>query len=269
MASLHKAISVLEVVADDPRGITAKNISSRLQLPLTTTYRLLGVLINAGYVIHLREKRRYALGFRLHRLGASMHRQLDPPVSVTRLITRLHIEADAAAYYAVHRGGDIALAHVVDSPERPRIASMGVGFHGRGHATAFGKILLAAMTGPEQARYLARHGTAALTPATIHSEAELRRELDGVRETGLAVDREEFSTGTCCMAAPVFDPADRTAGSVAVSVDAGEFDGRRPGLDRFLRSVAHEVTAALRSQPPSGQRPTAAEASARGTAANK
>lgn len=248
MASLRKALALLDVMAAAPEGLAARKISETLRLPLATTYRLLAVLVEAGYVIHLPERSRFALGYELHHLGASLHRQVDPPVSVTRLITRLHIEADAAAYYAVHRGEDLVLAHVVDSKEHPRIAEMGFGFNGAGHATAFGKILLAGMSRPELDRYLARHGMAALTTATLGDAGALDRQLAGVRARGIAVEQEEFSTGVSCLAVPILDPAGQAVGSVAVSVDAVEFSARRPVLEPVLRSIGHQVGQAIRAQ---------------------
>ncbi len=248
MASLRKAITLLEAIAAAPEGLAARDISTRLQLPLATTYRLLGVLVDAGYVIHLAEESRYALGYRLHQLGASLHRQVDPPITVTRLITRLHIEADSAAYYAVHRGQDIVLAHVVDSQEHPRIASMGFGFRASCHATAFGKILLAEMSDADRESYLERHAMAALTPATLRDAQTLARQLGEVRALGMAVEQEEFTPGISCLAVPVRDAAGRATGSVAVSVDAAELAGRRPALDRVLRSIGHDVGQALQAQ---------------------
>lgn len=248
MASLRKALALLDVIAAAPEGLAAREISDTLRLPMATTYRLLAVLVDADYVIHLPRKSRFALGYELHHLGASLHRQVDPPISVTRLITRLHIEADAAAYFAVHRGEDIVLAHVVDSKERPRIASMGFGFSGAGHATAFGKILLAGMSRPELDHYLARHGMAAMTTATICDADVLDRQLADVRDRGMAVEQEEFTPGVCCLAVPIPDAAGHAIGSVAVSVDAPEFSARRPALDRVLRSIGHEVGHALKAQ---------------------
>ncbi len=246
MASLQKAIALLEVVAADAQGLTAKQIAEQLGLPLATTYRLLKVLTEAEYVVHLLEQQRYALGYKLHNLGTALHRQVATPISVARLITELHIAADAAAYYAVHRGEDIVIAHVVDSRLRPRIANMGFGFRGAAHATAFGKVLLAGMSDHQLTSYLTCHGMGPRTPATIRSEAELRQQLTEIHREGLAVEREEFMAGCSCMAAPIINGAGQTIGSVAVSIDAGAFESRRPQLDRLLRQTAHQAGRALR-----------------------
>ncbi|MCU1549165.1 MAG: hypothetical protein JWO29_2116, partial [Arthrobacter sp.] len=41
MASVQKAFALLDVVASDRRGLTAKELAAALEIPLPTVYRLL------------------------------------------------------------------------------------------------------------------------------------------------------------------------------------------------------------------------------------
>ena len=165
---------------------------------------------------------------------------------MARLIRELHVRADAAAYYAVHRGEDIVVAHVVESPLRPRITPMGFGFNNGAHATAFGKVLLAAMDAERCHAYLDKHGMPGMTSATICDPQVFAAELDAVRETGIAIEREEFIRGASCMAAPVTTGAGQVIGSVAVSMDPAEFQTRHRDVSVLLRDVASRVSRALR-----------------------
>src|SRR5699024_12596845 len=157
IASIQKAFALLDVVAGYSDGVTAKELATTLKMPLPSVYRMLKTLVASGHLVHLKEASRYGLGYKLHALDASLRRQVGTPPAVARLIRELHIRADAASYYAVHRGEDIVVAHVVDSPGRPRITPMGFGFNDAAHATAFGKVLLAAMDLDQRASYLERH----------------------------------------------------------------------------------------------------------------
>ncbi|NKX52527.1 IclR family transcriptional regulator, partial [Arthrobacter deserti] len=147
------------------------------------------------------------------------------------------------------RGDDIVVAHVVDSPVRPRITPMGFGFNDAAHATAFGKVLLAAMDAGQRQTYLARHGLPAMTARTICTEEGLEAELLGVRERGIAVEREEFIHGASCLAAPVTNPSGQTIGSVAVSMDPADFSARSSKVAVLLRDTAARVSRALRGTP--------------------
>jgi DNA-binding IclR family transcriptional regulator len=249
MASVRKAFALLDVVASNNRGMSAKEIAAALDMPLPTVYRLLKTLVVSEHLVHLKDESRYALGYKLHALDTSLRRQVGTPPSVARLIRELHIRADAAAYYAVHRGDDIVVAHVVDSPTRPRITPIGFGFNDAAHATAFGKVLLAAMDPDQRWVYLERHGLPEMTDRTIGTNSELEAQLRAVREDGIAVEQEEFIRGASCMAAPVVDAAGQTIGSVAVSMDPMNFGARSGKTGPLLRDAADKVSRALRGTP--------------------
>jgi len=249
LASVQKAFALLDVVASHNRGMAAKEIAAALEMPLPTAYRMLKTLVSSGHLVHLKEESRYGLGYKLHALDTSLRRQVGTPPAVARLVRELHVRADMAAYYAVHRGEDIVVAHVVDSPARPRITPMGFGFNDAAHATAFGKVLLAAMDPDRRRAYLDRHGLPALTEATITDRDELDGELCHVAESGIAVEREEFIQGASCMAAQVTTVAGQTIGSIAVSMDPAVFSTRSEQTARLLRDAAGRVSRALRGTP--------------------
>lgn len=249
LASVHKAFALLDVVASHHRGMTAKEIAAELKMPLPSVYRLLQTLIASEHLVHLKDEGRFGLGYKLHALDKSLRRQVGTPPAVAQLVRELHVRADAAAYYAVHRGEDIVVAHVVESANRPRITPMGFGFNDAAHATAFGKVLLAAMDAERCGAYLQRHGMPKITSATITDPQIFSAELDQVRSQGIAVEREEFIRGASCMAAPVTTSAGQTIGSVAVSMDPADFHARSGQVSMLLRDVASRVSRALRGTP--------------------
>ncbi|WP_298255224.1 IclR family transcriptional regulator [uncultured Arthrobacter sp.] len=247
MASVQKAFALLDVVASDQRGLTAKEIAATLDIPVPTVYRLLKTLVESDHLVHLKDDSRYALGYKVHALDTSLRRQVNTPSAVMRLIMELHSRGEAAAYYAVHRGDHIVVAHVVDSPAHRRITPMGFGFNDAAHATAFGKILLAGMDPARRRAYLARHGMPAMTDHTLGTMEALDEELERVREDGIAKEREEFILGASCLGAPVMNAAGQILGSVAVSMDAADFDRRAGAVATVLRDTADRVSRALRA----------------------
>lgn len=66
MASVQKAFALLDVVALDQRGLTAKDIAAALEIPLPTVYRLLKTLVESEHLVHLKDDSRYALGYKVH-----------------------------------------------------------------------------------------------------------------------------------------------------------------------------------------------------------
>jgi len=53
-----------------------------------------------------------------------------------------------------------------------------------------------------------------------------------VRERGLALDREEFAEGGCCLAVPVRDPDGRLIAALGISVPTRRFQNQLPRWPR-------------------------------------
>jgi DNA-binding IclR family transcriptional regulator len=245
--TVEKTLAILEIVAERG-GASAKDISDALGYPLPTVYRLLQTLVQTDYIVHLRNQRRFELGYKLDRLGASLHRQIGVPTPLRAKIAQLHSSAHAAGYFAVYRGADVVVAYVVDSPEHPRITPLNFGFHEAAHATAFGKIMLSGMSTDQREQYLDVHGTPPLTPHTITERGDLLSHLARVATSGIAWEREEFVSGMTCAAIGVRNAAGMIVGSVAISAPTDEFsDARERELERLLRDTSNQVSRYYRS----------------------
>ena len=78
---IARAIAVLEAVAEHGSS-TARGISEATSIPLPTVYRIAQELIRSEYLVHLRTEKRFALGYKLHRLAVGLHDDLGIPRSV-------------------------------------------------------------------------------------------------------------------------------------------------------------------------------------------
>lgn len=243
--SVARALRALEFVAGHRDGVTAKEMAAHLDLAVPSTYHLLTTLTSAGYLVHLAQEHRYGLGYRVRLLEQGLERQLAAPARIVDTLRRLHLEADAAAYYAVYRDADVVVAHVVDSARRPRVRTLDVGFHEAAHATAFGKVMLAAMSAEERAGYLERAGLRRCSEHTIVDRAELEEHLSHVRRSGVALEIGEFQNGLSCLAAPVRSSAGAVVASVAVSLPSAELAARRWQVERAVRHGASATTRAV------------------------
>lgn len=243
---LEKTFAVLEFVAERG-GATAKEVSEALGYPMPSVYRLAKALVQTGYLVHLKDQSRFELGYKPHRLAVSLHRQIGIPTQVKSVIVDLHQRVSMAAYFAVHRGADVVVAYVVDSPKHPRLTPLNFGFHEAAHATAFGKIMLAGMNEPQRHQYLAVHGTRQLQENTITEQSELSAHLESVMIDGIAWEHEEFVEGKTCAAVGVHNGAGMVVGSVAVSADTASMVGREREIEVALRDSANKVSKYFRT----------------------
>jgi len=240
---LEKTFAVLEFVAEQG-GATVQEVSNRLGYPVPTVYRLAQSLVRAEYLIHLKDQGRFELGYKPHRLAISLHRQVGVPAVVKLAVQELYRRANLAAYFAVYRGADVVVAHICDSPARPRLEPLTFGFHEAAHATAFGKIMLAGMSEDQRDQYLSAHGMPPIQATTITDRGELEAHLRAVMLDGIAWEHEEFVQGKTCAAVGVRNGIGMVIGSVAVSADSRLVQGpqREHEIENLLRETANEVS---------------------------
>ncbi|GAA5155787.1 IclR family transcriptional regulator C-terminal domain-containing protein [Nocardioides marinquilinus] len=241
-STVARTFDILEAVAASG-GASAKEIADATGLPLPTVYRLVRELLDGDYLVHIRDEKRFELGYKLHALGVSLHEQVGLSRQVRAEIAGLHHHLGVAAYLAVHRGSHIVVVHTVDSPQHPRLAPIDVGFSQAAHATALGKILLAAMDDDERLLLLDPEPMPRYGPGTITTHAELFAQLDAVRERGVAWEFGEVQAGATCAAAPVRGVAGALVGSVAISAPDARLAGERARteVEHALREAAARV----------------------------
>lgn len=244
--SVHRTLDILEVVAATG-GATAKEIADTTGLPLPTVYRLARELLDSDYLVHIREEKRFELGYKLHQLGVSLHQQIGVPREVRAEVTALHQQLGLAAYFAVHRGSQIAVVFTSDSPACPRLRPIEFGFHEAAHATALGKILLANMDPDQRALHLDPEPMPRFGPGTITGHAELAVQLERVADRGLAWEHGELQAGATCVAAAVRSGNGVLLGSVAVSGPDARMSADPAEVENALRATASRVSRFYRS----------------------
>lgn len=197
--SLHRALDVLEVVAEGGRSRATGEIAAAAGLPAPTAHRLLRTLVERGYVRQLPD-RRYVLGSRLVPLGATA--QLQVGADAEAVLTGLVDELGESANLAVLAGHQAE--YVAQAPARYAMRMFTeVGRRVDLHSTGVGKALLAQLDDEAVAAVVRRAGLVRRTPHTVTTADDLAAALDEVRRAGHALDEQEQELGVRCVAVPV------------------------------------------------------------------
>ncbi|KAB2342081.1 IclR family transcriptional regulator [Actinomadura rudentiformis] len=212
IASVQRALHLMEAVASHPNGAPAKQLAREAGLPLATTYHLLRTLAHEGYAMRLSDGV-WVIGDRVQSLhGQSKTQQLL--ARIRPALMALRDELGVAAYFGLHEDDEIRIVDIADGPRTPRV-DLWVGFDAAAHATAIGKCMLGQLDDERRRDYLARHPLVDLTPHTITDRQQLLRTL--AKPSGLSLDREEYALGTGCAAVPVTDATGSVVGALAIS----------------------------------------------------
>lgn len=215
--SVDRALSILNLLAEHPRGLGVSSIAEALALHVSTAYRLLSTLMAHGLVRQQPETNKYRLGLRLVDLGTTVLGGLDIREEAAPFLHELQRKSGEVVHLGVLDGGRVVYIDKVEPlHDKSRIYSR-IGRQSPAHCTGLGKVLLAFAPEEVVERTIAKWGLQRFTPATICEPAELKRHLREVRAAGYAVDNEEHEKGVCCVAAPVMDHAGEAVAAVSVT----------------------------------------------------
>jgi DNA-binding IclR family transcriptional regulator len=232
MPSVEKIHRILEALRRHYKtGLTNKEISREVNIPPSTSYRILAALRKHDYVRQNRKDARYFLGFTHLRLAEAVVEGLDLSAICLPYLEELHNQTEETTFFALFNGQHCITMETCGQVDT-RVAV------GRGelmpmHASAAGKAVLAFLPLREAERLLQGRKLERFTPHTLRSAGALRRELEEIRKTGLAANRQEFHNGINALAAPIFSSEGRPAGSIAlvgtsIDLDPAQLDEYAP-----------------------------------------
>src|SRR5690348_1529407 len=198
-SSMLGKITVLLGAFTGGAAVSLADLGRRTGLARSTVHRLVTDLVEHGWV--RRVGNRYELGMALFELG-----ELVPVKHRLRTVALPYMQDLLAAtgetvHLAVRDGTDAVYAEKLHG-HRPLPLPSRTGGRAPLTCTAVGKALLAHES-PEVVREVLDRPLRGWTAASVTDPRVLLRQLDEIRRTGLAQEREEAAPGGACVAAPV------------------------------------------------------------------
>lgn len=229
-------------------ALTLAEVCTRTGLPRSTTHRLLVNLADLGWL--RRSGTKFELGLPLFELGERVGLKHRLRSAALPFMQDLFAVTEHTVHLAVRDGQDAVYVEKIHGHSPFPLPSQ-IGGRLPLTCTAVGKALLA----PEDVT-VQRHILAGpLRRYTAHSITDpiaLARELDAIRRTGIAIEREEAVLGGCCLASPVV-VAGKPVAALSVSVPKDRFEPEL--LAPAVRTATLALGRILARASSEGQRP--------------
>lgn len=240
LRSIGRALEVLNCF-DGKAPLALKDISARTKLPESTLFRVLLTLEKHGYLqqavdgtYQLAPKLRF--GWLVEQANALRDRARP---ELERLVNRFNETASLSYLYDDR-------IHVLDSVETFHEIRMSnrIGRVLPPHCSAMGKAISAFQTRALADQIFEVYGLSRRTEHTITDRARLFAELEEVRATGVACDREESILGGICFGAVIRTPGQPVVAAISISTPivrmtpAREEETRRAVLEAAMRVAA-------------------------------
>ena len=243
-----KALGLLVLLGDEPRGASAAELSRRAELPFSTTYRLLGSLTRDGFVDYEPDGRRYHLGLRIFQLGQRVSNHHGFAGTALPILRRVTEETGEATILSVRDGNHHLTVNKVDGPQTFRVTS-DPGHLGALHTTSVGKALVAFADDATRGHLVEELELEPLTEFSITDREAFRAEIELVRRRGYALMDEENELGMRAVAVPVFNSQGHAFAALATAVPVFRMSVEAlVALVPLLQSAAAELSARLPQQ---------------------
>lgn len=237
IASVERALQIIEWLADSAAGLTFGRIVERLDVNKAIAFKLLNTLQASGYVFHDEATATYRLTFRVSNLALRK-------LSGARLLEQSRAELLPLADYT---GELVRLAVVETQTSPPRLTwvlsflpprqvlqidpnySLEIGLH----THAAGKAWLATLPFEQALGLVKSKGFRPMTPHSIRSVEALRKELRRVAEQGYSASFDEHALGVSAVGVPVLAPRLGAPGACVAVVTVAAPSARR-SREQFL-----------------------------------
>jgi IclR family transcriptional regulator, KDG regulon repressor len=243
--SLDRGLKILLILGENGGPLGVNEVSRRLAIDKSTTYRIMSTLCGQGFIEQDPETRKYQLGLRVIEVSALKLGSIKLLKIARPVMQGLMVQSRETAHLAIHVEGEVMY---LDSEQHGGIITVTTTVGGKApmHSSAVGKALLLGLPSEEVGRILAVKGLQRFTEATIVDPRALHQHLLQCREQGFGFDNEETNTGVRCLAAPVFDHRGDVVAAVGISGPTQRMPLERiPILAHLVKECAAKISQQL------------------------
>jgi DNA-binding IclR family transcriptional regulator len=244
IASVIKAVEILECIAESDEGLGVTEISTKLNLGTSSTYHILSTLRSCRMVTQNPHNRKYHIGHRLFQISSLAKGRNLMGALAAMYLERMRDEIQETANLAILDGHEVICVAQAESRHMLRMSTR-PGMAGPFYNTAGGKLLVACQPRERWDSLISRVRFEPLTARTIVCVADLIRELEVTRDRGYGVDDEERELGVVCVAVPVCDSSGEAVAAMSVSIPTHRLQGAVSDIARRMRVFADEFSREL------------------------
>lgn len=236
--SVERAFRLLEAIGHAPAGLT--ELARRVDLPVSTTSRLLGTLESLGAVERSEDAGAFHIGPSILTMASAADSSENLKAMARPELEWLAETCNEAAGLSVAAGYTMHYLDQVDSDQAVQVQDW-VGSRLPMHVVASGVVVLAQWPADAVDGLLERE-LEAPTSASVIEPGLIRARLDDVRDAGVAWTMEELEKGINAVAAPIVTGMGDVVGAVHLHGPAYRFPGEaRQRFETCVKAAADRI----------------------------
>ncbi len=247
IASVIKAIEVIEYIAYSEKEVGVTEISNGLNYGVSATYHLLNTLKKCNIISQNNRTKKFKLGLKLWQIGILSYNQNHLSLTLKPYLKKLKDLTGETANLTIMDNNKIVYIAQEESDKLVKMFTT-IGATAPLHCTAAGKALLAYKSEKTQKIILDKIELTRYTDNTIINKKDFIAEIAQVKKQGYSFDNEERELGVSCIGAPVFDINNDAIACITISGPTSRFNvkNKKRWLNMVLQ-VTQEATNHLKT----------------------
>jgi len=244
--AIGRALDVLDLFTDEQVSLNLKELSSMMQLPESSLFRILLTLVDRGY-LQQDSSGCYSLSTKLV-FGKVHERALHLKHLAHPILRRLGDQFNETVSIAYLSETRVQVLDTLDALHEVRMINL----PGRvlpPHCSSMGKAIAAFQEPALTDQMLSVYGLIRRTPATKVDRQAVMAELALVRKQGFAVDREEAAEGGICIGAPIRSASGAAIAALSVSTPVSRMTPEKEQvITQAVTAAAAEIASLLQKE---------------------
>jgi IclR family KDG regulon transcriptional repressor len=243
-STLERALLLLELLSARKGGAGIIELSDLAGLPKSTTHRIMETLLKAGFVMQDASTEKYGIGLKCIEIGLSGLLNTELVEASIPYMQDMALQIGQTSFLAVPNEGEVVFIYKVEGTASV-ITNASLGTRSPIHCTGLGKAMLAFFSLDEAERTIREKGLTRYTDTTITDHQQLFKELSGIRQRGIAVNREEHDKGLSSIAAPIFNYTGRVIASISVAGPTAKIFEQQTEIEANVKEKAAHISRKL------------------------
>lgn len=241
-ASLEKAIGILSLFDFESQALSAREISKKVNIPLSTTYKYLDIFLKKGFLSKDVANKTFYVGLTIFKMGVLAAEKISLYDVAFPFMKSLNKQSGETVILTVIHDMEALCVDVIESPRMVRL-TIKKGTTLPLHAGASEKILLAYQDESFIDAVNENKGLVKFNKNTITDPEQLKRELKLIRSRGFTQSDAEIDLEAAAIASPIFDQKGKVvAGLTAAGPKDRILGKKRHDLVNMVIETARKIS---------------------------
>jgi DNA-binding IclR family transcriptional regulator len=200
--TVKKAFQILDLVARRDRHLTISDLSRELGISKSTVHGIVQALEGIGAVARDDKTKRYTLGMTLFELAHTVYARIDLKDVARPFLEDLMRSTRQSVFLGIRSGDRVSIIDIVESTQNLKITAH-IGARLPLLVGATGKVFVASLADDEAVQLIRTVRLRQDTERSITDPDRYMEEVRRTRDTGYALDDEEYLQGVRAIAVPI------------------------------------------------------------------